>query len=78
MTKKSLTPVPSASKDLVDFNIRQLKALFPNVFSEGKIDFDALKNELGDNCNTGGEVTSVTNLLGQAKSRQSVLRPHLA
>ncbi|OFV47870.1 site-specific DNA-methyltransferase [Oligella sp. HMSC09E12] len=54
MTKKSLTPVPSASKDLVDFNIRQLKALFPNVFSEGKIDFDVLKNELGDNCNTGG------------------------
>jgi adenine-specific DNA-methyltransferase len=29
-------------------NIKKLKELFPEVFSEGKIDFEKLENELGE------------------------------
>ena len=34
--------------DIVAENIDKLKTLFPEVFTEGKIDFDALKETLGD------------------------------
>ena len=34
------------SKNIVEDNISKLKELFPNVVSEGKIDFDLLKQEL--------------------------------
>ncbi|PHS56961.1 MAG: site-specific DNA-methyltransferase [Sulfurimonas sp.] len=36
------------SKDIVSENIQNLKELFPEVFSEGKIDFAKLKEELGE------------------------------
>ena len=36
------------SKNIVKDNIKKLEELFPNVFSEGKIDFDMLKQELFD------------------------------
>ncbi|MCF6309613.1 MAG: site-specific DNA-methyltransferase [Sulfurimonas sp.] len=36
------------SKDIVSENIRNLKELFPEVFSEGKIDFAKLQEELGE------------------------------
>ena len=36
------------SKDIVNNNIAQLKELFPNIVSEGKIDFDMLKQELSN------------------------------
>ncbi len=35
------------SMDIVSDNVEKLKELFPEVFSEGKIDFDKLKEELG-------------------------------
>jgi len=35
------------SLDIVSENIEKLKELFPEVFSEGKIDFEKLQNELG-------------------------------
>ncbi|MGJ0363228.1 site-specific DNA-methyltransferase [Aliarcobacter cryaerophilus] len=35
------------SKDLVNENIEKLKEIFPEVFSEGKIDFSKLEEELG-------------------------------
>ncbi len=34
--------------DIVEENIGKLKELFPDVFTEGKIDFDALKETLGE------------------------------
>lgn len=37
-----------SSMDIVQANIEQLKTLFPDVFTEGKIDFDQLKSTLGD------------------------------
>ena len=35
------------SLDIVSENVEKLKELFPEVFSEGKIDFEKLENELG-------------------------------
>lgn len=37
-----------SSMDIVQANIEQLKTLFPDVFTEGKIDFDQLKSTFGD------------------------------
>jgi len=37
-----------ASKDIVKENIEKLKQIFPDVFSEEKIDFDKLKEFMGD------------------------------
>ena len=38
----------SKSLDIVEQNIEKLKELFPEIFSEGGIDFVKLKNELGE------------------------------
>ncbi|VAW45911.1 Type III restriction-modification system methylation subunit, partial [hydrothermal vent metagenome] len=43
----NLQSIDGQSMNLTDHNLEQLKQLFPNVFTEGKIDFDALKSELG-------------------------------
>lgn len=43
------------SMNLTEHNIEQLKQLFPNVFTEGKIDFEALKSELGEFTETDNE-----------------------
>ena len=37
-----------ASLDIVQENIAKLKQIFPEVSTEGKIDFDALKETLGE------------------------------
>ena len=39
------------SLDLVSENISKLKEIFPEIVTEGKIDFDKLKNILGDEIN---------------------------
>ena len=39
--------IPSSSPDLTQENIEKLKELFPEVVTEGKIDFDMLKTVLG-------------------------------
>jgi len=36
------------SLDIVDENVEKVKELFPEVFEEGKIDFEKLQNELGE------------------------------
>ncbi len=56
MTQQTdLQHIESQSMDLTEHNLEQLKQLFPNVFSEGKIDFDALKSELGEFAETESE-----------------------
>lgn len=56
MTQQTdLKRIESQSMDLTEHNIEQLKQLFPNVFTEGKIDFDALKSELGEFTETDNE-----------------------
>ncbi len=46
--KNVIPEVDSKSMDIVADNISKLKALFPEAFTEGKVDFDALKKVLGD------------------------------
>jgi len=43
------------SVDIVKENINKLKELFPDVFSEGKIDFEKLQEELGEFVETKNE-----------------------
>jgi len=44
-----------SSLNIVESNIEQLKALFPDIVSEGKIDFDKLRETLGDAVETQEE-----------------------
>tara|TARA_R110001583_G_scaffold122072_1_gene273333 strand:+ start:17549 stop:19516 length:1968 start_codon:yes stop_codon:yes gene_type:complete len=44
-----------SSMDIVQDNIDQLKAIFPDVFTEGKVDFDLLKSTLGEYLETNDE-----------------------
>ena len=37
-----------ATSDIVEQNVEQLKALFPEIVTEGKVDFDTLREVLGD------------------------------
>ena len=52
----------TCSADIVAENIEHLKALFPEVFTEGKIDFEVLKQLLG----------------GEVDVREEKVRPQLA
>ena len=40
--------IDNESLDITKFNIKKLKELFPNVVTEGKIDFNVLRTVLGD------------------------------
>lgn len=44
-----------ASADIVEQNIKKLKQLFPDVFTEGKVDFVALRQTLGANIDDQAE-----------------------
>ena len=46
--KNVIPEMDSQSMDIVADNISKLKELFPEAFIEGKVDFDALKEVLGD------------------------------
>ncbi|MGJ8525085.1 DNA methylase [Halomonadaceae bacterium LMG 33818] len=46
--KNVIPEMESKSMDIVTENISKLKELFPEAFTEGKVDFDALKEVLGD------------------------------
>ena len=49
------TDSETRSADLVSDNVAHLKALFPEAFAEGKIDFDVLRQLLGDAIDDGEE-----------------------
>ena len=48
MKKITINDPESKSADLIAANIEQLKALFPEAFTEGKIDFEVLKDLLAE------------------------------
>lgn len=62
------------SLDITSQNIEQLKQLFPDVFSEGKIDFDALKAVLGEEIDDSDERYNFT-WNGKKKARQIAQTP---
>ena len=45
---KKVRPEEGESVDIVSENIERLKELFPDAFSEGEVDFDVLRQLLGD------------------------------
>lgn len=59
------------SLDIVQNNIDKLKQLFPNVFSEGKINIDRLKQELGDDLYTTNEHYELS-WAGKNEARQEI------
>ncbi len=61
--------------DIVADNISKLKELFPEAFIEGKVDFDALKEVLGDYIDGREERYSFT---GMAKAKPACWHKHQA
>ena len=62
------------SADLVADNVAQLKALFPEACAEGKIDFDVLRQLLGDAVDDGEEKYGL-NWHGKRRARRLALTP---
>lgn len=62
------------SADLVAENMAALKALFPQVFAEGGIDFDTLRELLGDAVDEGDERYGLT-WSGKRQARRLALTP---
>jgi len=62
------------SADLIEGNIEQLKRLFPEAFTEGKVDFDVLRQLLGDAVEEREEKYGL-NWHGKRRARQIALTP---
>ncbi len=74
MKKLTAQDPETKSPDLVAGNIEQLKALFPEAFTEGKLDFDILKQLLGGAVDEREEKYSL-NWHGKRRARQLALTP---
>ena len=62
------------SADIVAENVDHLRALFPDAFSEGKVDFEVLKQLLGDELDEREEKYGL-NWYGKRQARQLALTP---
>ena len=71
---KKFEPEETKSADILAENIEQLKALFPEAFTEGKIDFDVLKQLLGGAVDEREEKYGL-NWHGKRRARQLALTP---
>lgn len=69
-----VTPEDGQSKDIIGENVEALKALFPDAFTEDGIDFDVLRQLLGDEVADGEEKYGL-NWHGKKKARQIALTP---
>jgi len=66
----------SKSADMVEGNIDRLKELFPDAFTEGKVDFEVLKQLLGGAVDEREEKYGL-NWHGKRKARQLALTPSM-
>ncbi|MBL4746672.1 MAG: site-specific DNA-methyltransferase [Flavobacteriaceae bacterium] len=64
----------SHSANIVDQNIAQLKQLFPEVFKEGKIDFEELQATLGEHIDLENERFNFT-WNGKSQARREAQKP---
>ncbi len=71
---EKLTPEDGKSLDIEAQNIEQLKQLFPDVFREGKVDFEVLKAVLGEHIEDADERYNFT-WHGKNKARQLAQTP---
>ena len=75
MVKKLITNDPKThSEDTVAENVKHLKALFPEAFTEGKVDFEVLKQLLGGKVEEREEKYGL-NWHGKRRARQLALSP---
>ena len=75
---KKVDMADGQSEDIVDQNIQRMKELFPDVFSEGGVNFDVLRQILGDaGVVDEGEEKYGLNWHGKKKARQIALTPSL-
>lgn len=74
MEKITPTDPESHSGDLFAANIAKLKELFPEVVAEGKVDFKALQEILGNEVETGEEFYRFT-WAGKAQARREAHKP---
>lgn len=72
--KLDLNDPDTQSADIVAGNVEALKALFPDAFTEGKIDFDVLKGLLGAAVDEHDEKYGL-NWHGKRRARQIALTP---
>ena len=75
---KNITTKDGQSADLVGENIEQMKRLFPEAFGENGVDFDVLRQLLGDaGVLDEGEEKYGLNWHGKKKARQIALTPSM-
>lgn len=74
MEKIKPTDPLAKSEDLIAQNIEQLKALFPEITAEGKIDFKVLKHILGEEIEEEEEYYRFT-WAGKAQARMEAHKP---
>lgn len=74
MKKIEATDAAAQSATVVADNIAELRALFPEVFIEGKINFDVFKQILGDNIDEHDEKYGL-NWHGKRRARRLALTP---
>ncbi|NTJ44887.1 site-specific DNA-methyltransferase [Agrobacterium larrymoorei] len=74
MKKLELNDPETKSADIVSDNITALKAVFPDAFREGKVDFDILKQLLGGALDEREEKYGL-NWHGKRQARQIALTP---
>jgi len=74
MKKLTADDTETHSADIVAGNIEQLKALFPEAFTEGKVDFEVLKALLGGAVDEREEKYGL-NWHGKRRARQLALTP---
>ena len=74
MEKITANDPETRSADVVAENVDQLKALFPEAFTEGKVDFDVLKQLLGGEVEEREEKYGL-NWHGKRRARQLALTP---
>jgi adenine-specific DNA-methyltransferase len=73
---QKITQDEGQSANIIDENIAQLKALFPDAFTEGGVNFDILRQLLGDaKVLDEGEEKYGLNWHGKKKARQIALTP---
>lgn len=72
--KLDLNDPDTKSADIVAGNVEALKALFPDAFTEGKIDFEVLKGLLGAAVDERDEKYGL-NWHGKRRARQIALTP---
>ena len=73
---KKLTEQEGSSLNILNENLEALKAIFPEAFTEAGVDFEVLRQLLGDAVDEGEEKYGL-NWHGKKKARQIALMPSL-